>query len=96
MTPIGPNPSANIRAPSTLRRSLIPRGREEGVNPALIHAVVSVESNATIRRRYHAGAEGLMQLMPKTAERFGQQLPSVLTGKNLRAGISLSEIPALF
>ncbi len=42
-----------------------------GINSKLIHAVIQTESyyNPTIMS--HAGAVGLMQLMPATADRFG-------------------------
>ncbi len=45
--------------------------KETSVEPALIHAVISVESGYNPAARSHAGAVGLMQLMPQTAERYG-------------------------
>lgn len=42
----------------------------EGVDPALVHAVVRAESNYNHLAVSHANAQGLMQLIPATAERF--------------------------
>ena len=61
--------------------------REEGMNPALLHAVVAAESGYNPEARSPKGAVGLMQLMPTTAERFG--LPRTQRTdpeRNLRAG----------
>ncbi|MEM9577118.1 MAG: lytic transglycosylase domain-containing protein [Pseudomonadota bacterium] len=41
------------------------------VSPALVLAVISVESAGDDKALSTAGAQGLMQLMPATAERFG-------------------------
>ena len=41
------------------------------VSPALVLALISVESAGQAQAESHAGAVGLMQLMPATAERFG-------------------------
>jgi len=62
-------PSA--RVVRTFDPLIIDAGRRAGVDAALLHAVVQVESAYNPRALSRAGAAGLMQLMPATARRFG-------------------------
>jgi soluble lytic murein transglycosylase-like protein len=54
-----------------LDRIIYEAGEKEGVDPRFIHAVIWQESKYKVDARSHAGAQGLMQLMPATAKRFG-------------------------
>lgn len=62
--------------------------REEGLNPALIHAMVQTESSHQPNAVSPKGAVGLMQLMPETADRFGLSRNARHQPEpNLRAGM---------
>jgi soluble lytic murein transglycosylase-like protein len=57
--------------PGRYSEHILAVSRETEVEPALIHAVISVESGYNPSARSRAGAVGLMQLMPGTAKRYG-------------------------
>ncbi len=59
--------------------------REHGVEEALLRAVIHAESAFDPNARSHKGAQGLMQLMPATAERFGVGDP-FQPEQNIRGG----------
>jgi soluble lytic murein transglycosylase-like protein len=54
-----------------LDRIIFEVGEKQGVDPRFIHAVIWQESKYDTHARSHAGAQGLMQLIPATAKRFG-------------------------
>jgi soluble lytic murein transglycosylase-like protein len=72
-------PTLPAPVPTTLRelselslKPMIQRvAQETKMSPQLLHAVISVESGYDAKAVSRAGAKGLMQLMPGTAQRFG-------------------------
>lgn len=58
-----------------LDRIIFEAGEHQGVDPRFIHAVIWQESKYDPHAKSHAGAQGLMQLMPATAKRFGCDHP---------------------
>ena len=56
------------------------------VSPALALAVIWTESAGKADAKSHAGAQGLMQLMPATADRFGVQ-DAFLPAQNISGGV---------
>jgi hypothetical protein len=70
--------------------------RSFGLEPALLHAVIRVESNYNPAALSPKGAVGLMQLMPGTSERFGVANPW-RPHDNIRGGARyLSQLLTLF
>lgn len=57
------------------------------VSPALVLAVISVESGGRVAAQSHKGAQGLMQLMPATAERFGVT-DALSSTQNIQGGVA--------
>jgi soluble lytic murein transglycosylase-like protein len=60
--------------------------REFGVDEAIVRAIIHAESSYNPMALSHAGAQGLMQLMPPTARRFGVT-DSYNAGQNIRGGV---------
>jgi soluble lytic murein transglycosylase-like protein len=57
------------------------------VSPALVVAMIAIESAGKADALSHAGAQGLMQLMPDTATRFGV-IDAAHPGQNIRGGVA--------
>ncbi len=73
---------AALHGPEILRATVGTR-----VSPALVLAVISVESAGRVDAVSSAGAAGLMQLMPATAERFGVA-DRLTAGESIRGGVA--------
>lgn len=94
-TPMNPGPVA----PGTTATASLPLARDPRINeaveqaarqfdvdPLLVHAVIQVESAYNPYAISHAGAQGLMQLMPATARSLGVR-NSFDVEENIRAGV---------
>ena len=77
-----PRPGSGARFRDLIWRT----AQEHGVHPELVYAVVAVESSFDPLARSIKGAEGLMQLMPATAARFGVADPFD-PSENVRGGV---------
>ncbi len=60
--------------------------RDYGVDEAVVRAIIHAESSFNPMALSHAGAQGLMQLMPATARRFGVT-NSYDASQNIRGGV---------
>jgi soluble lytic murein transglycosylase-like protein len=70
--------------------------KSHGVETALVHAVITAESGYNPRAVSRAGAQGIMQLMPDTARRFGVQ-NSFDPTDNIHGGVKyLRELLTMF
>jgi membrane-bound lytic murein transglycosylase B len=59
----------------TIEKSILNAARRYNLPPGLIKGVIRAESNFQIAAVSHAGAQGLMQLMPATAKELGVRNP---------------------
>ena len=74
-TPVVENPASFAPAPDSashrkLVDAVVGQARQYRVDPRLVFAVMRAESNFNPQARSHRNAQGLMQLIPETAERF--------------------------
>jgi soluble lytic murein transglycosylase-like protein len=67
VTPAAPDPQRIEKLTPMIQKI----AQETSVSPRLLHAVIAVESGYDARAVSRKGAQGLMQLMPQTAQRFG-------------------------
>jgi soluble lytic murein transglycosylase-like protein len=71
--------------------------RQSALDPALVHAVIFVESRYQAAARSPKGAIGLMQVLPETAARYGVADPARSPVANVTAGTRyLQDLMQLF
>jgi soluble lytic murein transglycosylase-like protein len=75
----------NASSHSQIDRLITLEGRASDVDPALIEAIVAIESGFDPNATSNAGARGLMQLMPQTAASLGVR-DSYDPSQNIRGG----------
>ena len=56
---------------AAIDRMIFEAAERSALDPRFVHAVIWQESKYDTKAKSHAGAQGLMQLMPATAKRFG-------------------------
>ncbi|MGH9404778.1 MAG: lytic transglycosylase domain-containing protein [Terriglobia bacterium] len=81
---------ATLRArqtPAELEALVEQTASRHRVDPALVNAIIRVESEFDPRAVSNKGAMGLMQLMPATADRLGVENPFD-PGQNIRGGVT--------
>jgi soluble lytic murein transglycosylase-like protein len=85
----GPNPAppAQPVAPDVLHDLVAETAHKHNIDPALVNAVISTESNWNTAAISSKGALGLMQLVPQTALQYGVYNPFDPT-QNVEAGVS--------
>lgn len=65
------SPKPLVPAPDAIELAIVKYARQHAVDPALVRAVIGVESAFVSSARSPVGAIGLMQLMPATARALG-------------------------
>jgi len=80
--------ATTVMLPQSISELVARVSQEEGVDEALVRAVVQAESGGNPNAVSPKGAMGLMQLMPQTARAMGVQNPFD-PEQNLRGGVRL-------
>lgn len=89
-------PTTKPAAAASVSEIIDKAAREYDVDPLLVHAVIQVESAYNIHAVSPKGAEGLMQLIPSTARRFGVR-NAFNAEENIRGGVRyLKHLSQLF
>jgi soluble lytic murein transglycosylase-like protein len=69
------HPQTGVGERRKIETSIIKAARKYDLPPNLIKSVIRAESNFQVKAVSHAGAQGLMQLMPATARELGVNNP---------------------
>jgi soluble lytic murein transglycosylase-like protein len=83
---LAPAPSTSVEPPPDVRGLVAEAAKTFDVSPLLVDSVIQVESNYDPFAVSPKGAQGLMQLMPGTAQRFGAT-DSFDPKQNIEAGV---------
>lgn len=78
-------PATGTRGPQAYVNEVAEAAQSSQLEPALLHAVIAVESHYNARAISPKGARGLMQLMPATARAYGVSDP-FNAAQNIQAG----------
>jgi soluble lytic murein transglycosylase-like protein len=70
-TTVRTQPAAAAVPSAPLNETVDRIARQNSLSPSLVHSVIQVESNYNPKAISPKGAQGLMQLIPSTARRFG-------------------------
>lgn len=84
--PPPPRISSPVLAEKPFAREIDIAARNAKLEPALLHALIHVESRHQAHALSPKGAMGLMQVMPETGARFGVPRPDQSVAANLKAG----------
>jgi soluble lytic murein transglycosylase-like protein len=79
-------PAASSLGPDVLHQLVQETAQKHNVDPRLVSAVISTESNWNTSAISRKGAQGLMQLVPETAQHFGVYNPFD-PAQNVDAGV---------
>ena len=88
MEEVQDNKGTEIRQdlPSKIEEIIITSSKKEALDPALVKALIQVESGFNPRAYSPKGAQGLMQLMPETARALGVSNPFDIQ-ENIAGGV---------
>jgi soluble lytic murein transglycosylase-like protein len=79
--------AAGKRMNQEYQEHILAAAKLHNIDPALVHAVIQVESGYNVKALSPKGAVGLMQLMPATGARYGVKAKDLRNpAHNIRAG----------